>query len=413
VVAEAFIDFAIALGLGLLVGLQRQRDDVLIAGIRTFALTALLGATCGTLAAEGSSWLIGAGLLALSGLLIAANVVASRRPDYDPGLTTELALLVIFQVGVLATSGQRTLAVVLGASTALLLHLRTRLHNLARGLSEIDMRAIMQFVVVALVVLPLLPDRRFGPAGVLNPYQIWWMVVLITGIGLASYVASKLLGGQAGALAGGLLGGLISSTATTISYARRSRELAHPRDTALAGLVIMLASTVVFGRVLVLVAMISPTHFRTLAPPLAAMLALTTGISASLWWRHRDQATSIPAPTNPTELKIALGFAAVYAVVLLAVSYGRQFFGDRGLYAVALLSGLTDMDAITLSTATLVQRDELDGSIGGRVIVVASLANFVFKGAIVAFWGTTALRRLVFLTFGLTLAGGLGVLVLW
>ncbi len=410
--SPTFIDFAIALGLGLLVGLQRQRDASPFAGIRTFALAALLGAICGTLTVGNSPWLMGFGLLSLSGLLVAVNVLGSRQPNYDPGITTELALLVVFLVGVLTTLDHRTLAVVLGATTAVLLHLRTRLHELARGLSEGDMRAVMQFAVVALVVLPLLPDRGFGPGGVLNPRQIWWMVVLITGIGLASYVAATWLGGKTGALAGGLLGGLISSTATTASYARRSRDLTHPQATTLATLVIMLASTVVFGRVLFLIAMVSPEQFRTVFPPVAAMLILTGGLSALLWWRSRGQPAELPASTNPTELKVALGFAALYAVVLLAVSYGREFFGDRGLYGVAFLSGLTDMDAITLSTATLVRRQELDGTTGGKVILLASLSNLLFKGGMVAVLGTSALRRQVFVLFGILLLGG-GLILIW
>jgi uncharacterized membrane protein (DUF4010 family) len=370
----------------------------------------LLGAICGTLTVGNSPWLIGFGLLSLSGLLVAVNVLGSRQPNYDPGITTELALLVVFLVGVLTTQDQRTLAVVLGATTAVLLHLRTRLHDLARGLSEGDMRAIMQFVVVALVVLPLLPDRGFGPGGVLNPRQIWWMVVLITGIGLASYVAASWLGGKTGALAGGILGGLISSTATTASYARRSRELTQA--TSLAALVIMLASTVVFGRVLFLIAMVCPEQFRQVFPPVAAMLVLTAGLSALLWWRSRGQPAEMPASTNPTELKVALGFAVLYALVLLAVSYGREFFGDRGLYGVAFLSGLTDMDAITLSTATLVRRQELDGTTGGKVILLASLSNLIFKGGMVAVLGTAALRRQIFVLFGILLLGG-GLILIW
>ncbi len=412
VFGETFIDFAIALGLGLLVGLQRQRDVSPIAGIRTFALAALLGAVCGTLSADDGFWLVAAGLLSLASLLVCANILAARKPDYDPGLTTELALLVIFLVGVLCTRGHSTLAVVLGASTAVLLHLRTRLHTLARGLNDSDMRAIMQFVVVSLVVLPVLPDRDFGPGGVLNPRQVWWMVVLITGIGLASYIASKLLGGRAGAVAAGILGGLISSTATTASYARTSRPAADAQATGLVGLVIMLASTVVFGRVLVLVGTVCPDHFRGVSPPILGMLGTTSMISLFLWWRGRGEANPAPLPANPSELRIALGFALLYALILLGVTYARHYFGERGLFAVALLSGLTDMDAITLSTANLVNRGEVDAALGGRVIVVASLSNMAFKAGIVAMLGSAGLRRLIFRVFGLALAGGAAVLVL-
>lgn len=408
--ADTVIEFAIALGLGLLVGLQRQRDASPLAGIRTFALAALFGAISGSLAGTTGDWLIAAGLLSLASLLIVANLLAARKPEYDPGLTTELALMVIYLVGVLATRGQHALAVVLGASTAVLLHLRTRLHTLARGLTDTDMRAIMQFVVVALVVLPVLPDREFGPGGVLNPRQVWWMVVLITGIGLASYIVSKLISGRSGAVAAGLLGGLISSTATTASYSRSSRPGSDPQATGLIALVIMLASSVVFGRVLVLIGTVSPDHFQQFSPPILAMLALTGGLSLILWWRGRGEAHHAPLPANPSELRIALGFAVLYAIILLAVTHARQFFGDRGLFAVALLSGLTDMDAITLSTANLVQRGQLEPRLGGKVVVVASLSNLAFKAGIVALLGSPALRHRIFLVFGLALAGGLGIL---
>lgn len=405
------IDFAIALGLGLLVGLQRQRDADAFAGIRTFALAGLLGALCTLLSESVGLWLVGAGLLAITALLGVANLLASRRPDYDPGLTTELALLVVYLTGVLSADGHHALALVVGASTAVLLHLRTRLHSLVRGLSNDDMRAIMQFVVVSLVVLPVLPDQGFGPRGVLNPRQIWWMVVLITGISLASYIVSQWLGGRSGAVAGGLLGGLISSTATTASHARRSKESPDARTTALTALVVMLASTVVFVRVLVLVGTVSPGQFRAIAPPLIAMLVLTSMLSLVLWWRGRKEEASLPPAGNPTQLKIALGFAVIYAGVMLAVTYAREYFGERGLYVVALLSGLTDMDAITLSTATLVGRGQIEGSTGGRVILIASLSNLVFKGGIVAILGSPDLRRLIFRAFGAALVGGIGILL--
>ncbi len=405
------IDFAIALGLGLLVGLQRQRDASAFAGIRTFALAGLLGAICTLLSESVGPWLVGAGLLAITALLVAANLLASRQPDYDPGLTTELALLVVYLTGVLSADGHHALALVVGAGTAVLLHLRTRLHSLAHGLSNDDMRAMMQFVVVALVVFPVLPDRGFGPGGVLNPRQIWLMVVLITGISLASYLVSQWLGGRSGAVAGGLLGGLISSTATTASHARRSKEAPDARTAALTALVVMLASTVVFVRVLVLVGTVSPGQFRTITPPLIAMLLLTSALSLVLWWRGRVDAAPLPPAGNPTQLKIALGFAVIYAGVLLAVTYAREFFGERGLYVVALISGLTDMDAITLSTSTLVSRGQLDGSTGGRVILIASLSNLVFKGGIVAFLGSRDLRRLIFRAFGAALVGGIGILL--
>jgi uncharacterized membrane protein (DUF4010 family) len=406
---EGLFNLLIALGLGLLVGLQRERAAAAaLAGFRTFALTTLLGALCGHLGGRLESGLVVSGLAAIAALLVAANWIGAKRPGYDPGLTTEVALLVMFLVGVLAGLGQRGLAVVVGATTAVLLHLRPQLHSLARGLGEHDMRAIMQFVAIALVVLPVLPDRTFGPFAVLNPHRMWWMVVLITGISLASYVAFKVLGPRGGNLAAGLLGGLISSTATTVTAAKQSRI--NPAGSGSATLVIQLASAVVFGRVLVLIGSVAPAQFREIAPPVVVMLAVMLLLAGWAGWRN-DAAAEAPAvAANPTELKVALLFAGLYGVVLLAVAAAKHWFGDSGLMVVAVLSGLTDMDAITLSTAQLARAGEVNPELAGRVILVAALANITFKAGVV--W-TLADRRLVWPVtrlFGVALLVG-GLLV--
>lgn len=170
--SESFINLLVALGLGLLVGLQRERSAPVLAGFRTFGLTALLGAMCVQSADRLGGGLVVAGLAALAILLAAANFIRSRSPDHDPGLTTEVAMLVVFLVGALAGHGERITAAVIGAATAVLLHLRPQLHSLARGLGDRDMHAMMQLVAVGLVVLPVLPDRSFGPFNVFNPQRM-------------------------------------------------------------------------------------------------------------------------------------------------------------------------------------------------------------------------------------------------
>ncbi|MBN8249204.1 MAG: MgtC/SapB family protein [Verrucomicrobia bacterium] len=395
------LNFGIALGLGLLVGLQRERAASLMAGIRTFPLVTLFGAICGDLATPHGGWVLSAGIGATAVLLWAANVPRSGPPADDPGLTTEAALLVMFGVGALAGTGDRTLAVVIGATTAVLLHLRPELHAFAARIADSEMRAVMQFAVVALIVLPLLPEGRWGPYGVINPRQIWWMVVLITGISLASYLAYRLLGDRGGALAAGFLGGLISSTATTVATARGSRAAANGGgSTALPLLVIQIASTVVFGRVLLLVAAAAPDQFVPIVRLPAIMLGMMTLAAVILGWRTRRHPVAPPPASNPAELRLALTFAALFVGVLLAVAAARERLGDAGLYAVAVLSGLTDMDAITLSTAQLARRGELDGAMAGRVILVAAMANLVFKAGAVAVLGSRDLARHVGLLFG-------------
>jgi uncharacterized membrane protein (DUF4010 family) len=269
----------------------------------------------------------------------------------------------------------------------------------------------MQLVLISLIILPVLPDRPFGPYQVLNPFQIWWMVVLIVGLSLAGYLAFKLFGANAGSALSGLLGGLISSTATTVSYARRTRET--PETSRLAAVVIAIASAVVFGRVLVEVAAVAPGDLMEMGPPIGAMLGFAAVLSLAAWLLSRDRGGEPPEPENPADLKAALVFGALYAGILLAVAFARDRFGTAGLYTVAALSGLTDMDAITLSTSRLVAGGRLDPSDGWRAILLAGLANLAFKAGIVAFLGSRRLLGRVAVLFGLMLAGGGVILLLW
>lgn len=405
-VDQPFLNFGIALGVGLLVGLQRERAASLVAGIRTFPLLTLFGALCGHLSHATGNATVSAGVVAVAVLIWIANLPRSGRPTDDPGLTTEVAMLVMFGVGVLAGTGERALAVVLGATTAVLLHLRPELHSFAARIGDTEMRAVMQFVVVSLIVLPVLPDQDWGPYGVFNPRRIWWMVVLITGISLGSYIGYRWLGHRAGSIVGGILGGLISSTATTVATARESQIQGHPASDALGSLVIQIAGTVVFVRVLILVSVTAPGQLSGILPFPALMLGFMVFLSGVLMWTTRGQGGPAAAQSNPAELKLALTFAALFVGVLFAVAAAKARFGDRGLYAIAVLSGLTDMDAITLSTARLAQRGELDGTVAGRVILVASMANLLFKAGAVAVLGSRALARRVALLFGAACAAG-------
>lgn len=410
-IPQIFVQMAVALGLGLLVGLQRERANSAIAGIRTFALITLFGAIAAQLGKSFGGWVVGLGLIATAGLVMSGNLIRVRSGEGDPGQTTEFTALVMFGIGAWTVLGSLTVAIVLGGAVAFLLHLREPLHSFVDRIGERDLRAIMQLVLIALVILPILPDRDFGPYGVLNPYQIWWMVVLIVGLSLAGYVAYKLFGGGAGTVLAGALGGLISSTATTVSYARRTKET--PDASRLAALVIMLASTVVYGRVLVEVAAVARGQLLRLAPPLIAMLGVAIAVSVAAWFLGRGDGAEVPEQENPAELKSALAFGALYAIVLLAVAFARDRFGTAGLYAVAAISGLTDVDAITLSTSRLVEGGQVVPRNGWRAILLASFSNLVFKAGIVAFLGSRALLGRVALLFGATLVGGGLIFFLW
>ena len=410
-IPDIFIRLAVALGLGLLVGLQREKVDSVIAGIRTFALISLFGAVCAQLAKTYGGWILVVGFLATALLVTAGNLVRIQTREAEPGQTTEFAALVVFGLGAWVVTGSMAVPVVLAGAVVVLLHFREPIHELVGKIGEKDLRATMQFVLIALVILPVLPDRDMGPYGVLNPYQIWWMVVLIVGLSLAGYVAYKLFGSGAGTVLAGILGGLISSTATTASFARRSRET--PDLSRLAALVIMLASTVVYGRVLVEIAAVARGRLLDLAPPLTAMLGVCALVSGAAWLLGRDGDDELPEPGNPAELKAALIFGVLYAAVLLAVAFARDRFGTAGLYIVAAISGLTDVDAITVSTSRLVQGGQLDPDTGWRAILLASMSNLGFKAGIVAALGSRALLGRIVLLFGTAMVGGGMILWLW
>jgi uncharacterized membrane protein (DUF4010 family) len=402
---------AVAFGLGLLLGLQRERVESSIGGIRTFPLIALFGTVCALLGKTFGGWLVAAGLLALVAIVVYSNFAKMKSGEIDPGMTTEVAALLLYGLGAYVVIGSMIVAVVVGGAMAVLLQFKKPLHALAGAIGERDMRAIMQFILLSLVILPVLPRQDFGPYGVWNLFQIWLMVVLIVGISLTGYIAYKFLGAQRGTLVAGILGGLISSTATTVSYARRTME--NTNLTNLAAVVIVIASCVSLGRVLVEVAAVAPVAFASMAPPLAAILVVSIIIAAAMFLLRPSRDPQMPEQKNPAELKTAFIFAAIYAVVLLAVAVAKEHFGSAGFYAVAIVSGLTDMDAITLSSARLVESGRTDPSTGWRAILIAAMSNFVFKFGTVSLLGHRSLTLRIGAAFGLILACGAVVLWLW
>jgi uncharacterized membrane protein (DUF4010 family) len=409
--SKLFGQIAISLLLGLLIGLQRQRTGSSLGGIRTYPLIAAFGTVCGWIGQEYGGWVIAAGLISVAALLLVSNYMSARSGHTDAGQTSEIAALLLFGVGAFLVTGPLAVAVALGGVIAVLLHLKDPLHAFAARIGEQDVAAIMQFALITLVVLPVLPNRAFGPYETLNPFQIWLMVVLIVGIGLVGYVAYKLLGERQGAMLGGLFGGLVSSTATTVSFARRAA--AAPASAGLAALVIMIASGVVYVRVMTEVAVIAPQQARTMLPPLGAMLlacAVIVGVQAL---RYRERKAVAAEQGNPANLRLAVTFAAIYAVISFVVAASQENFGAGALYPVAAISGLTDVDAITLSTSQLAHRGSLDPVTAWRMILLASLSNLGFKAIMAAFIGGRRLLAHLAPAFGAALLAGAGVLLFW
>ena len=408
---DPFITLGISLGLGLLIGLQRERTEDRFGGIRTFPLISLFGTFCGMLGGTYGAWPIAAGIIAIFGTLFIANFLSIQREESEHGQTTEIAALLTFAIGAYLPLGDRAVAAVAAGLVVILLHLKEPMHIFVRKMGPKDIAGIMQFVVISLIILPLLPNRTFGPLQVLNPFDIWRMVVLIVGLSLLGYIIYKLVGQTATVVLGGILGGLISSTATTVSYARRAAEApgAHPLVVA----VILIASAVSYLRVLIEVSLFAPSNLPALLPPLAAALILVSATAAAAFFFFRGGHEEMPPPANPAELKSALIFGIIYAVVTLAVAAVKQHFGSTGLYVVAALSGLTDMDAITLSLARMVEGNHLEPDNAWRLILAASLSNFLFKGIAATFLGGRRLGLRLAPFFGVALLGGLLLISLW
>jgi uncharacterized membrane protein (DUF4010 family) len=365
-----------------------------------------MGTVCALLANVYGGWTVGAGLLGLTLLVGVGYVQESRKEPAITGLTTEIALLLMFLVGAFLASGQRAAAIIVGGGVAVLLHFKGELHGVVAQLNAADLKAIMQFALLSLVILPILPDRAFGPYDVLNPRRVWFMVTLIVGINLSGYIIYKFFGVNAGVLLGGILGGVISSTATTVSYARRT-ALA-PTQSGLAALVILIAGAVVFVRLALEVAFVAPAFVMAAAPPLLLM-ALVLTLAVGLLWRREKrngEEATLPEQGNPTELKGAIFFGLLYAAVLFASAAAKDKFGNQGLYAVAALSGLTDVDAITLSTSQLVTDQRLTPHDGWQIILVATMSNLCFKLAAVAALGPRLLLRKVGVIVGLAFLCG-------
>ncbi len=371
--------FATSLALGFLIGLERERNPAARAGVRTFALTSMFGTLAALLASQsGTPWILAAALLAVATFIITAYL---GEKSAEPGTTTQIALLVCFSLGAMVWYGEQTLAIMLAIVTTALLYYKTELEGISKGLSRLDLVSILQFAVVTFIVLPILPNQNMGPFGALNPYQVWLMVVLISGVSLAGYVALRLFGERNGGVLLGLLGGLVSSTATTLVYTKHAR--AEPEMRRLAISVILLANLVVLPRLAILASVLSPALLPRLLPVLGSGLLL--GLLFTLFHLRRQPQEKLPMPgmTNPAELRTALSFALLYALVLLASAWLSNIAGDKGLYAVALASGLVDVDAIALSSMRLLHLGQLAQGQVVAAITLALLANLAFKWSVV------------------------------
>ena len=412
-----FIRLGLALAIGLLLGLERgwqgreESEGDRIAGIRTFALTGLLGGVSGWLAGLTTPLLPALVLLALAGLL-SVTYWARLQDDDDIGLTTEVALLLTFGLGAAASLGAMAPAAAVAVVAALLLSMKRRLHGWIRQIERLELEALFKLALLSVVVLPLLPDQGYGPGEVLNPQEIWWAVVIVAGLSFMGYVAIRLAGARIGILATGLFGGLASSTSTSLALSRLAKAQEALAAPAAAGIVV--AGSVTFLRILILVAVFEPALVAPLAVPMGLMAATGLAGGAVIHLRADEMQSTereIRAIANPLELTTAFAFGAVLALVLLAIHYLEGWLGSAGVYAAAAMSGVTDVDALTISVSRLVG-DDVAAWNGAVAIFIAAVVNTVVKAGIsIVAGGRNVGSSVIAVYVAVLLAGGAGFLL--
>jgi uncharacterized membrane protein (DUF4010 family) len=409
------VDFGVALAIGALVGIDREKSKAApngdgIAGLRTFILMAEAGAVSAWLSVQLQT----PAIFAMAGAVVAAMVVVGHfsharvRPE-SYGLTTEVATLVVFLLGGTVLFGYRDLAVAMAVVTSAVLAYKHPLHGLVAKLSQEDLYAGLKLLIATFIVLKVLPNRTLDPWGAINPYKMWWLVILISGLSLVGYVASRCLGSDRGTPLTGLVGGLVSSTAVTLSFARRSSEDRNAKGLAgalVAG--ILLSWVVMFVRIVVAVVLVNPEMLGPILVPMATMGTVATVAAILAFLRARkasSEVTSTVPLTNPFSLTSAVKFACLFTVVMLAVKIVQEYLPGRGFYVVAALAGLTDADAIALSMAEYAKSGDL--AIAAVSIAIAAMSNTLSKCGLVLWLGAKELRTRVLVASAAIVVAGL------
>jgi uncharacterized membrane protein (DUF4010 family) len=407
---NAIWSLLVAALLGFLIGLERERKremtGSIFAGIRTFPLIALFGAILSRVAVVTTYWVIVAGILAISSLLLLAYWRTSAGPKV--GGTTEVAAFVAFGLGVLAGLDAYVTALAGAVITTGILSLRQELRHLVGGLSQADLYAVVQFAVVSLVVLPLVPDQDFGPWGVWNPIAIWRLVVLISGVSFIGYILSKWVSTERSLELSGFLGGLASSTAVTLSFGEQSKR--NPLLSTILASGILIATAVSMFRLMIFIGVAQGELLVTVLPVLLSYgLVAVVGGWLTIIQSHKQKSEAVKL-SNPFELRTAITFALLFAVVLLVTRAAQELFGNQGIYVASILAGLAQLDAIALTLARQVGQG-LEPVVASRGLALALLGNSLFKSGLVISLAAPQLSRRIILI--LMIAALCAVVVAW
>lgn len=385
---------AVALLIGALVGLERERSlqdrKQLFAGIRTFPLIALLGLLAALIGSITGMWSFIAFAVGFMALIIVAYVFSARQGF--PGMTSEVAAMIVFILGAFTFWEMYLVAIAGSVILALFLSLKAPLHSFISKVHEEDIYATLKFAIITAIILPVLPDRTMGPFDVLNPRQIWYMVILIAGVSFLGYILVKIMGPGKGISLTGLVGGMASSTAVTLSLSQKSKEA--PDLGRLFAAAIVLACTVLYPRVAIEIAIINGDLLRAMWPYLLALAGVGVLLSLILLRGTREESGDAVKLENPFRLTTALWFGVIFAAILFLSKAAQEYLGDSGVFIAAALSGVTQVDAITLSMASL-SKTSVPQATAISAILIAVAVNTVMKSVMVLFFASPSLRRFV------------------
>lgn len=404
------LNFIVALALGALIGLEREyaaskKHGHDYAGIRTFPLITLFGAMAAFFGQIITVWIFVVSIIIMGALIVVAYISLNRASRKHVGATTEVAGFLAFFIGALCFYGEYSLAVIMTVAITVILFTRSMLHHFAEKIQPKELASTLKFAVIAFVILPFLPNKYYGPLNLFNPHTFWLMVVLVCGISFVGYILMKWFGEKGIELAG-LLGGVISSTPLMISFAERSRK--NGKIYRALALGVILASGIMFIRILVLLYVLNRQLFYGLLPAFTLLFVLTIIFSYFLWKRIKHQAAGEVKLDSPFTLKPALKFAFIFAAVLALVNLSDYYLASKGVYLASFFSGLVSMDAITVSLSNL----SLSGSgvalsTAKKALLIATVTNLAVKGGIAYWFGGKAFMRIVLGFFAALMAVGI------
>lgn len=406
------VGILVSTGIGLIIGLEREYNKLqngLMSGIRTFPIACIAGFLLANLSGDFSNWIIVAAIPAF--LLFLGIDHFNKNGNHLQGHTTHLALFVTFLLGMMISKHLYKEGLAAAVIVVTLLALKDKFKSTLKSITEKELFATIKFFILSLLILPFLPNQKFGPTGIFNLYEIGWVVVIVSVLNFFGYFLTKFIGTKKGIIATAMLGGLISSTAVAWSFSSRSKENPELSGTYASG--ILIASAIMFPRLAIISYVFNPVIMQTLWLPFLLMFITAASYS---WWliRNRKNNEISEAPIvvgNPLDILSALYFAVVFIAILASVYYSNTYFGNQGLYLSAIISGFADTDAITISVSKLAKEIDLV-STSAKIIVAATISNSLVKLGIGLLKGSTQIKLKLSIGYGAVLIVGLSYILL-